>query len=212
MTRQYNQVFTCVNCGCVSTTETSFGRWIRENPRLDSQKEHIVVYDLDYVVHKFRTHYGRTIQLIMMLEVKTRNSDMTEAQRDTMYLLSQLTENRRRNKEINSKPDKWVTNTPHSGSFGSFNAYSPLAKRFVDVKSFGLFKLQFSHLGPDDSEFIGWNGKPIDNETLERLIRFDIDPVTFKPIEELFRSHHKHKQQPLLACIEKDFSDGRRLD
>lgn len=212
MTRQYNQVYTCTNCGCVSTTETSFGRWIRQNKNLDSQKEHVVIYDIDYVVHKFRTHHGRTMQLIMLLEIKTRNSDMTDAQRDTMYLLSQITENRRRNNQINSKPDKWVTNSPHCGSFGPNEVYSSHARRFVKIKSFGLFKLQFSGLGPDDSDFIGWNGKPIDCQTLESLIRFDIDPVTFKPIEELFRIHHKAKEQPLLACIEKESTDGRRLD
>lgn len=100
MTRQFNQRFACSNCGCEMTAETSFGRWIRENKNLDSAENGICIYDIDYIVHKFKTHYGKTFQLMMLVEVKTRNSSMTDAQRDTLYMLSQLTQNRTLNKNM----------------------------------------------------------------------------------------------------------------
>jgi hypothetical protein len=198
MTRQYNQVFTCANCGCTGTTETSFGRWVRNNPDLDSQKHHVCIYDIDYIVHKYKTHHGRTFQLMMLLEVKTRNSDMTDAQRDTLYMLSQLTQNRKRNKSIVSAAVKDNANDIQGLSFGSTKVWSPMRKAVVSVKSFGFFKLQFSNLGPDDSDEIKWNDKTIDASTLTSLLNFDIDPVCFRPISELFRVHHKQKQLPLL--------------
>ena len=201
MTRQYNQVFTCVNCGCVSTTETSFGRWVRENPNLDSKKYDICIYDIDYVVHKYRTYHGRGFQLIMFVEVKTRNSTMTDAQRDTMYIASQITSNRRRNPQIDENPSKFNTNDLHAASYGSVKAYSTYNQKYVDVKSFGVFNLCFSGLGPEDSK-ITWNGKVIDADTLTRLLRFDIDPVRFNPIEELFRVHHREKPRPLFDRID----------
>jgi len=203
MTRQYNQVFTCVNCGCVSTTETSFGRWVRENDELDSRKYDIVIYDIDYIVHKFKTHLGRDFQLIMFVEVKTRNSSMTDAQRDTMYIASQITSNRRRNKHIDENPTKFNTNDFHAASYGATKAYSTHNRKYVEVKSFGVFNLCFSGMGPQDSK-ITWNGKEIDIDTLTRLLRFDIDPVRFKPIEELFRVHHKEKMRPLFDGIDEE--------
>jgi hypothetical protein len=197
MTRQFNQVFTCVNCGCTSTTESSFGRWIRENEELDSQKQHIVIYDMDYIVHKYKTHHGRSFQLLMIIEVKTRNSDMTDAQRDTLYILSQLTQNRRENNATLGSSNKWNSNEFHKLSTSVTSVWSPMQQKMVSVKSFGLYKLQFSNLGPADSEEILWNGKPIKQETLTKLLRFDIDPNGFRPIEDLFRVHHKRKNLPL---------------
>lgn len=198
MTRQYNQVFTCVNCGCTSTTETSLGRWIRNNPKLDSQQQHVCIYDIDYVVHKYKTHHGRSFQLMMLVEVKTRNSDMSEAQRDTLYMLSQITQNRKRNKSTVSAAARKNANDFHRLSSGVTEVWSPMLNAEVNVKSFGMFKLQFSNLGPDDSDEIKWNEKVIDADTLTSLLNFDVDPVGFRPISELFRVHHKQKQLPLL--------------
>jgi hypothetical protein len=74
----------------MTTAETSFGRWIRSNRTLSSANGYCV-YDIDYIVHKFRTdEYKRDWQLLMMVEAKTRNSNVSDAQRDSLYILSQL--------------------------------------------------------------------------------------------------------------------------
>jgi len=82
-------------------------------------------------------------------------------------------------------------------SNGVTQVYSLMSKSVVNIKSFGFFKLCFSGLGPDDSDFIACNDKPIDLEMLERLLAFELDPTTLKPIDDLFRIHHKAKQLPL---------------
>jgi hypothetical protein len=202
MTRQFNQRFACSNCGCEMTAETSFGRWIRDNKRLDSVEHGICVYDIDYVVHKYKTMHGRSKQLMMLVEVKTRNSKMSDEQRDTMYMLSQITQNRKVNQAVLNNRDRWSTNDMHLLSKGETLVHSAYLNRNVTVVSFGVFHLQFSALGPQDSDFMAWNGKAIDANTLESLLRFDIDPVGFRPIEELFRKHHMRNDQPLLNSLE----------
>lgn len=196
MTRQFNTEFHCSNCGCMTTAETSFGRWIRGNKHLKSENG-FAVYDIDFLVHKFKTHRGRDKQMLMIVEVKTRNSNMTDAQRDSMYILNQIIETRRDNQS--TKKNRKSTNHPHKTTNVSNEYYSAVSKRFVQILSFGVFKLVFSGLGPEDSESIRWNDKEIDLQTLEKLLAFDIDPVNFKPIEEYIRSHHKIKPQPLFA-------------
>lgn len=192
-TRQFNQQFHCSNCGCMSSAETSFGRWIRENKHLDSTKG-IVVYDIDYIVHRCKTAHGKHKQLMMFVEVKTRNSDMTDSQRDTLYMAAQLTQNRRMNPALKNKRNRWNSAIVKGWSRGVTEVWSEFEKGFVDVLHFGFFKLQFSGLGPTDSEFILWNEKPIDAETLTKLLSFDIDPVRFEDIAELFRNHHAPKR------------------
>lgn len=195
-TRQFNTQYHCSNCGCMTSAETSFGRWIRENKHLDSANG-IVVYDIDYIVHRYKSYYGRYKQLMMFVEVKTRNSDMTDEQRDSLYMASQVTQNRTINSALMDNRDKWNANDFHAYSKGETKVYSLYAKRIVTLLHFGFFKLRFSGLGPIDSEFIAWNDKPIDAEMLTKILSFDVDPVRFESISELYRDHHKTRQQPL---------------
>jgi len=130
MTRQYNQTYQCANCGCSTTTETSFGRWIRDNPRLDS-RDGLVVYDVDYIVHKYKTverpgKLSREFQLMMLVEVKTRNSDVTEEQRDTLYILNQIIENRKANRNTKAA----MQSNRHRCSNGPLRVWS--AKSSID--------------------------------------------------------------------------------
>ena len=197
MTRQYNQQFQCASCGCTTTTETSFGRWLRSNPRLDS-RDGFTAYDIDYVVHKYKTVAGnggtnRDYQLIMLVEVKTKNGTVSESQRDTLYILSQIIENRRGNRHTG----KASHNNWHRNSSGPLKVFSSANQKYVSVRCYGFYTLRFSNLGPDDSDDIFWNKKKIDTDTLEKLLNFDIDPDTFIDINEALRNRHSQPAKPL---------------
>jgi hypothetical protein len=192
MTRQYNQTFQCANCGCTTTTETSLGRWIRESKKLDSRNG-FTVYDVDYIVHKFHEQSSREYQLIMLVEVKTRNSELQAAQRDTLYILNQIIENRVPNRHTGQKSH----NNKHRQSRGPLKVWSAFSRRMVNVRSFGVYTLRFSGTGPLDSETIHWNKRLIDLETLEKLLAFEIEPDRFIPIEEALRNRHANRQATL---------------
>ena len=192
MTRQYNQTFQCANCGCTTTTETSLGRWIRESKKLDSRNG-FTVYDVDYIVHKFHEQNSREYQLIMLVEVKTRNSELQAAQRDTLYILNQIIENRVPNRHTGQKSH----NNKHRQSRGPLRVWSAFSRRMVNVRSFGVYTLRFSGTGPLDSETIHWNKRLIDLETLEKLLAFEVEPDRFIPIEEALRNRHANRQATL---------------
>lgn len=196
MTRPYNTFFDCPSCGCVTSTETSFGRWVRENKELDSTKG-IVIYDVDYIVHRYKRIvngiYRRDFQLIMLVEVKTRMSPVDENQRDTLYILNQIIENRKVNNRMMETGRRH--NNKHRTSFGPHKVWSSKNKRWVYVRSFGVFTLRFSGLGPADSDSILWNKREIDASTLEKLLLFEIDPDNFLPMDEVLRNRHKRNSQ-----------------
>jgi hypothetical protein len=203
MTRQYNQIYQCANCGCTTTTETSFGRWIRGNPSLESRNG-LAVYDIDYIVHRFKTFDGREYQFLMLVEVKTHNSTMPDAQKDTLFILAQLIENRRMNNAMRGGNSQHVVRKKLST--GPLYAHSMMSGKKVRVKCFGVYQLVFSGNGPDDSETIKWNKKLIDTATLTQLLNFDIDPDTFFDIKESMRDRHKQKKSQLLLLDERVLS------
>jgi hypothetical protein len=204
MTRQYNQIYQCANCGCTTTTETSFGRWIRGNPKLESRNG-LAVYDIDYIVHRFKTFEGREYQFIMLIEVKTHNSTMPDAQKDTLFILAQLIENRRTNNAMREGNSNQVVRKKLSN--GPLYVHSMVSGKKVRVKCFGVYQLVFSGSGPDDSETIKWNKKSIDTDTLTRLLNFDIDPDTFVDIAESTRNRHKKKKDQLFLIDQVNASD-----
>ena len=168
--------------------ETAFGRWIRNHPRLDSGDGFAFV-DQDYWCHQFKTHsQGRDFQLIMGIEIKTRQGSLSASQRDTLYIVNQLMRNRR---ETPTKKLKF-----QSGS-ASLKVHSIVANRSVNVKCFGIHLLQFSGMGPSDSDWMKWDGDMINEDQLVQLLRFDLDPDTLNPVD--LRSHHVQKEMPLLT-------------
>lgn len=188
MTRPFNQMFDCPSCGNRHTLETDFGRWIRNNPLLDSGKG-FSVHDQDYWIHRFKTHEGRAFQLLMMVEIKTHGADVTEAQRDTLHAVNQVLRNRR---QTPTKRLKWQAgNAPLS-------VYSSMMRRNTMLRVYGMHVLRFSGNGPTDSESIRWNGKLVDEETLTSLLRFDLDPDTLQPLD-LRRHHRTMKVMPLFS-------------
>jgi len=57
--------------------------------------------------------------------------------------------------------------------------------------------LQFEKTCPDDSAWIKWDGKEITPDQLVELLRFEIHPLTLKPMDA--RDHHRQKSFPLLS-------------
>lgn len=190
MTRPFNQNSHCPNCQTWSTAETIFGRWIRNNPRLASV-DGTCVLDSDYWVHRFKTYNpqngrpSRDIQCIMLVEVKTNGCDLNPAQRDTLHIINQIIRNRR------STPTK---DAIHQAGTSVVKAKSLISKVPVSAWCYGAHLLQFSGLGPDDSEEIRWDkNKVITKEQLTSLLNFDLNPDTLQEMD--FRIHHYKEVQ-----------------
>jgi hypothetical protein len=180
MTTPFNMQVHCPNCQTLHTWETMFGRWIRNNKGLDSSLGYCVV-DQDYWVHRFKTYRGREFQLIMLVEIKVLGQNLTLAQKDTLHQVNQVMRNRRRTP---TKGLRW-----QSGESIIRETYSVVHKRKIQLRVYGMHVLRFSGLGPDDSEMITWDQTKIDVDMLTKILRFDIDPDTLKPID--LRSHHR---------------------
>lgn len=176
MTRHHNQQIHCPNCKTWITHETSFGRWIRNNGKLDSGLGYSVI-DQDYWIHKFKHHNGRDFQCIMLVEIKTLGMNLTDNQRDTLHMVNQIMRNRRQVKQ------------GFQAGKGIVHVKSLISNKHTLLRAYGMHVLRFSGLGPDDSEWMEWDGKDrISIETLEGLLRFDLDPDTLKPLD--LRLHH----------------------
>lgn len=177
-TRQFNAQFHCSNCKTWQTQETMFGRWIRNNKKLDSSLGYCVT-DQDYWIHKYKTHGRRDFQLIMLVEIKTLGQTLTEEQRDTLFTVNQLMRNRKQT------PTKKLL---YQAGRGISKVRSSYIGKIVCVKAFGMHALLFSGLGPDDSESIVWDNREINSDTLTELLAFNLDPDTLNPID--LRNHH----------------------
>lgn len=181
MTTAYRQKAQCPQCGALMGYESSFSRWLRECPELDSAVAGISVMDTDYIFHQFRTELGRVFQCLMIVELKTKNAEMSDAQRDTAGVLTQLLRNRR---QTPTSELRW------QAGGAPLKVRSFMAKREVNIKSFGFHVLTFDGYGPGDSENIRWDRKPITIDQLIALLKFDLDPDD--PLRKMdWRSHHK---------------------
>lgn len=188
MTRQHNLQYKCTNCGCWTTAESSFGRWIRNNPNLNSSKGYYVV-DQDYWIHKFKTYGKRSFQCLMLVEIKTMNSVLSPAQKDTLHLVNQVMRNR---KTTPAKKMKYQAGT------APLKAKSLMSNSDVNLRVFGMHVLRFSSLGPDDSEEIWWDHTQINEAILTDIMRFDLDPDNISQELDL-RSHHQTHENKVMA-------------
>ena len=198
MTRAFNDRLDCPYCGKTSTVETAFGRWVREHPELESHDGYTTC-DHDLRWHKFRTELGRNFQLMMNIEIKSFGAYPTKSQLDTMHIENQLLRNRR---QTPTKEMVWQAGT------APLQVYSRMNRCRVWVRHFGVHLLRFSHQGPDDSEWIKWDKKQINAETLLGLLKFDLDPDTLRAMD--WRSHHQKK--PMKWIMTKLFDDHRFVD
>lgn len=183
MTRVFGTYTDCPHCHTRHTAENSLGRWIRNNPSLRSQAGYSVC-DVDLrvdeikIMHQYKGMYGREFQLIMDVEVKCCGADLSPTQRDSLHMRNQLMRNRR---QTPTKKLRYQAGTVSE-------VFSTMNGRRVLVRAYGVHVLRFSGLGPDDSEWIKWDGKEISAEQLTEILAFNLDPDTLKPID--LRNHH----------------------
>ena len=191
MTIPYNQQVYCPNCHTWMTHETSFGRWIRNNERLDSVLG-FAVTDQDYLIHQFKRHGDREIQCMMQIEIKQFGKTVSDSQRETLHIQNQLLRNRV-NKNLNWQSD-----------YRPQKVWSIMQKRKILLRHFGVHILTFSNLGPDDSSKITWDIKHVITlDLLTSILRFDLDPDSLRNID--IRSHHKTRRQIVTEETELGF-------
>lgn len=170
MTRQFNAKIRCQHCGGITTEETPMNRWIRNHPLLDS-KNGIAVFDIDILLHRFRLAKDlkgeREIECMMFIEVKTFGAKPSISQRDTLSLLNQTLRNRKRNRF--GDPRRQV-----DCQLGL--SYSLAKRKEIRLRLLGGHLLQLSGADPGASEWMKWDNKHIDINTLVELMLFDRDP------------------------------------
>ena len=158
---------------------SSLAEWMRAHPGLDSRNAGLAITDIDWVIHRYVVYHDRvgdrTIQHIMFLEEKTHSRDVPFAQRDTLHLLSQF--------------------MPTNPGQVSRKKVRTIRGDWVQLKWWGLHVVKFSGAGPLDSELIEWDGRPINLNALGQLLRFDLSPLTLRPISD--RRHHVQRTLPL---------------
>lgn len=184
MTRSFNQFYECERCGNRSTQESAFARWVRQNPALDSGSG-TVFSDFDYVVQRYVTPlYGRCFQCVMFFETKCNASITNPSQAQTLTIARQFMQNQR----------------IADGQVRTIRDHT--TRRLLLVRNYGGFELRLSKTDPSNSEWMEWNRKRITTDTLVKLLKFDIDPITFKAMD--WRSnHHKPPQTDWLLPVQK---------
>jgi hypothetical protein len=159
---------------------------VRSNPGLDSAKG-FTFMDKDIICHRFKTDHGRSLQYLMMVEVKTRGAQLSDSQRDTIWIIDQLLRNRK------DTPTKKTDRRQVEGVVTMVKSF--IQRGEVRARVFGYHVLRLSGDSPDDSAEITWDSRRITLEQLVGLLRFDLDPDNLLPMDN--RSHHTKAPMPL---------------
>jgi len=158
--------------------DTPFLHWLRTHPDLPAVGPlcGIVATDSDIVIHRYKIGLPdgigtRDVQSLMDLEIKTRNGEPDDAQRDTLWKRHLFAGRKtlKRNGQV-----IWL------------------------VRWWGCFFLSLSGVCPECST-LRWGDFPkgsrrirwrhIDQATLVRILRHDLHPHSLTP--QPFRRHHK---------------------
>jgi len=197
MTRTFNEKIRCPQCGCEHTVESDFERWFRNHKDLHSAREGLVRFDLDVLLHKYKTctdgKGSRDIQCMMFIEVKTYMATPSPAQSDTLYTLNQILRNRRPN--IHSTP-KWQIKGQMT------RVWSKYLNRNTTLKLYGGHMLQMDGTFPDNSSMIMWDHQVIDERTLMELLRFERDPDRIEMQLDHRRRSCSWKRRPMLPGMD----------
>lgn len=178
----FRQRSTCDHCGNLTSTEDDFGKWSRAKCG-----QQLSVQDVDYIFHRFMTSGNREVQVVMMVETKTKSADMDAPQRDTFMIFDQLlrTHPRRRERDANGRLVKGHSENPVKvpGLYG--------ARR---VKAYGVHKVRMDGTHPGNSTWITWDNKKINEQILIKLLRFELHPDSLRPMD--CSRPHKKKRLP----------------
>jgi hypothetical protein len=173
--------------------ETPFGRWLRSKGHegvLPSSS--LVASDCDFIIHRYKMEVDgigqRAVQALMFLEVKTRNADPSDSQRDTMWLNHLLCSDKR--KKVNGR----------------------------SVWHFGVSFLSLPGETPDDAPGARWgrfqkggviHWTHISSRQIEQLLHFDIDPDSF--CARPFRRHHVTREVQVVERFPLGFQSETRI-
>jgi hypothetical protein len=157
---------------------TPFGEWLRTNPRLDSINDQMAATDVDMWVHKYspRAERRRTdnildfLDLLMLVEVKTFNAELSYSQRDTLEVVDQYMRKPSIRKNVHTGPRRQTVQLNETRISHLFRTKRPM-------RWYGVHLLQLSDSRPDSSDVILWDKKQISEERLIGLLRFDFDPA-----------------------------------
>ncbi len=157
-------------------TVSGFSEWTRNNPRLDSRRAGVSLMDIDWIWHQYlveHDHMGkRTVNHILLIEEKSNETDLTFAEKDTMWLIHQALKAADGKKFLTARNDK------------------------VIVRFWGYYKLRYDGETLDTTSQIYWNKRQIDLGQLEKILLFKVNPDTLSPRSD--RRHHCMKPTPLL--------------
>lgn len=188
MTRTFDTMVHCPNCGIAHSAETAIERWIRKQERLDSRIEGIVRFDCDILLHRYKLRVDKMgatdTQCVMFIEVKTHGAEPSLSQTDTLSLFSQVLRNRRPNRHQAKKGRHANDHTPPA------RTWSKARSKSIGLRMFGGHLLQMENESPDDSAWMKWDWKPITVDHLIALLRFEIDPDTLKEIDWRRRTYY----------------------
>jgi len=153
-------------------TESAFSAWLRSEPRLDSRSARLSVQDVDFWIHKYRasrdTRGSRSVDHMMLLEVKTHGRRVDFAQRETLGLARRLLDS------------KFVFNDNERVRTTKLTMNNEVR----EVKFYGYFALELSEGCPLTSETIRWHGRVIDLEVLIEVLDFARHPRTLRPLQD----------------------------
>jgi hypothetical protein len=162
---------------------------VRENPELESSRGFCAI-DQDLWFHRYVASENTPYECIMLVEAKTFGARMSTAQADTLGIVHQFMRNRVCTPTTPERKNlRQVKNAPHK-------AWSHNKRRFVRVRAFGVYVLTFSGSGDpcEPGQTITWQSatpgsiRTIDEETLTKLLAFELDPDTLRPLD--LRNHH----------------------
>lgn len=159
---------------------SEFGKWLREDPELDSVKYGLCISDIDWIVWKYKLNQDgqgtRCVKLTLWLEIKTFCASLHKAQQELLFAY---------HKNLHDKRQR---------------IYSPFINKEISCWTFGCFVVRLSSGNPRRSKNI-WLGRftekghieyiPINEETLRGIVSFNLDPYTLLPIHHSLRRHHK---------------------
>ena len=159
--------------------ETEMSTWLRTESRLGSIGAGLAITDADLVVHNYRNpadnQYGREVQQLMLVEVKCNNGALTPSQHETLFFWHQLTCRKDRNLIRPGRPKVRVW------SYGAYILRMEKSRPYPEIPmQWGRFS---------QGGMVEWLA--IDCDTLIALLRLDIAPDTFEPIDYVLRPHHK---------------------
>lgn len=152
---------------------SEFAKWRYETPELNSHRFGLTVCDIDQVF--FHDEKGTKEAYIMLLELKSHGKTEMEVHAKNIYNLCDSVFRLASNKTV------------------SVELWGRVEQR--RIRYMGWHLLVLSNTRPDNSKWMLWDDYHVSEYELVRILRFELDPYTLKPAENLVRVQEELKQQ-----------------